>query len=230
MEETINFKELLMVFKKRFVLIVVTMLGLTLVSGVYTRVLITPMYQASTQLVVSTSNREGVVTQSEVSANIQLINTYTDILRSPFILDQVIESLDLDMDARRLRERMSAGNQTNSQVITLTVRHENPETAQEIADATAEKFYYELPGIMNIDHVSILARAQLPTSPVSPRLLINVAMGFMLGTILGVVLAFLLEFLDKTIANEEEVEKLINVPVLGTIATMTPETTRIQRL
>lgn len=229
MEEAINLKELIMIFKKRLILIVTFTCVATLLSGAFTHFLITPTYLASTQLLVSTSSYEGMITRSEITADIQLINTYTDILRSPIILNQVIEELELNMSVASLSDRITTGNRNNSQVITLSVRHEIPETARAITNEIATIFHRDLPNIMNVNNVSILAYAELPTSPISPRIIVNVAVGFMMGAIMGIALAFVLEFLDKTVKTEEEVVKLLQVPVLGVVSSMTTEDVRVQR-
>lgn len=65
--------------------------------------------------------------------------------------------------------------------------------------------------------VRVVDPAVLPTEPVSPRPLLNVAVGLFLGAFLGVGLAFGLEFMDSTIREDEDVERLLGAPVLGRI-------------
>ncbi|MCL2559248.1 MAG: Wzz/FepE/Etk N-terminal domain-containing protein [Turicibacter sp.] len=228
MEETIDLQELFQILKKRLMMIITFALTAAVFVGGFTFFFVTPIYQTSTQLVVSPGN-EGGVTHSDIQANIQLINTYNGILTSPAILHQVIDQLGLEMSAGGLASLMTAGNQTNSQIITLTVRHEDPVLAQRIAELTADIFINDVPDIMHVDNVSILAPAQIPSSPVSPRLTMNVAIGFVVGAMGGVFVAFLLEFLDKTVKTEHEVEQLTSLPVLGVISIMTVDDIRAQR-
>ena len=44
------------------------------------------------------------------------------------------------------------------------------------------------------------------------------AIALVVGLMVGVGLAFLLEYLDNTIKNEDDIEKILGLPVLGTIA------------
>ena len=73
---------------------------------------------------------------------------------------------------------------------------------------------------MNVDNVSILSKADFEgtPSPVNPNPVLNMAIAFVVGLMVGVGLAFLLEYLDNTIKTEEDIEKVLGVPVLGTIA------------
>jgi len=222
-DETIDLQELFQILKKRLILIFIVAFIATFLSGTYTHFFITPSYQTSTQMIISNLHDDNLITHSDIQVSLQLINTFNDILLSPTILDQVIEELNLVSTADGLRRRMSSSSATNSQVITLTVRHEEPLLAYRIANVTADIFREEIPSIMNVDTVSILATAQIPTSPISPNLSMNTAIGVVIGLIFGIFLTFLLEVLDKTVKTEQEIENLIGLPVLGLIPSMTTE-------
>jgi succinoglycan biosynthesis transport protein ExoP len=64
----------------------------------------------------------------------------------------------------------------------------------------------------------LLTAATVPTSPVSPKPIRNVAIAFVLGLLLGIGLAFLREYLDDTITTREDLERATGgLPVLGEI-------------
>ena len=229
MEESISLQELLQILKKRFVIIIILAVIGTTTSGVFAHFFVTPIYQTSTQLVVSRASNEPIVTGSEITVINHMMNTFNDILLSPAILNQVIEALNLEESASSLRGRMEARNAANSLVITLTVQHETPALASDIANKTAEIFSYDLPELFGFDNVGILATAEIPRNPISPRLMMNVGLGFVVGVISGLFLAFLLEFLDKTVKTEQEVQKLIDIPVLGMIPITTTKDIIVKR-
>jgi len=223
MEETISLKELLKTLRKRLRLILIITFIAILISGVVSYFFLTPVYQASTQLLVNQSKSEQSAYQyNEVQTNLQLINTYNVIIKSPAILELVIKELKLDMSVSELNGKITVGNETNSQVVNLSVQDTNAKMATKIANKTAEVFQKEIVNIMNVDNVSILAKAEVTdhTSPIKPKPLLNVAIALVVGLMAGIGIAFLLEYFDTTIKNEEEIEKLIGVPVLGTIAVM----------
>lgn len=223
MEETISLKELLQTLRKRLSLILSITFIAVLISGVVSYFFLTPTYQASTQLLVNQSkNEQTAFNLGEVQTNLQLINTYNVIIKSPAILEVVIKDLNLDMTAEELNKKITVQTEKDSQVVNLSVQDANVDTAAKIANKTADVFKTGIVKIMNVDNVSVLAKATVADhqSPIKPRPLLNIAIAMVVGLMAGVGLAFLLEYLDNTIKDEQEIEKLLGLPVLGVIATM----------
>ncbi|QTC40455.1 capsular biosynthesis protein [Bacillus sp. V3] len=221
MEETISLRELMETIGKRMRLIILITLTAILVSGGVSFFLLTPIYQSSTQLLVNQSKADQpAINQGEIQTNLQLINTYTVIIKSPAVLEKVAEELDSGLTASQLNSKITVSTENQSQVMNLSVQDNDPNQAAAIANTTAEVFKKEIPDIMNVDNVSILAKAETgqKQSPIKPKPYLNIAIATVVGLMLGVGLAFLLEFLDNTIKTEHEVEKLLDLPVLGSIA------------
>ncbi|ADL13627.1 GumC family protein [Acetohalobium arabaticum] len=53
--------------------------------------------------------------------------------------------------------------------------------------------------------------------PIKPKTKLNVAIAIILATFMGVGIIFVLEYLDTTIKEEQDIEELTDLPVLGTI-------------
>lgn len=221
MEETISLRELFYTLKKRMWLIALITVIATTISGVVSFFFLTPIYQNSTQILVNQAKSEQqLYNPAEVQTNLQLINTYNVIIKSPAILDLVKQELNLDRTIGELTEQIQVVSEKDSQVVSITVQDEDSVLAAKIANTTADVFKDEIVKIMNVDNVSILSTAEVPENPnpVKPRPLLNMAIGLVVGAMTGVGLAFLLEYLDNTIKNEQDVERLLEMPVIGTIS------------
>jgi polysaccharide biosynthesis transport protein len=70
---------------------------------------------------------------------------------------------------------------------------------------------------LNASNIMVVDPAQVPKGPARPRVILNLALGFILGLSLGVGLAFLQEYLDNTLKTPDEVESLLRLPSLGLI-------------
>ncbi|MGG0259128.1 Wzz/FepE/Etk N-terminal domain-containing protein [Bacillus mycoides] len=231
MEETISLKELFYILKKRLAMILVIAFGTAIVSAIISFFFMTPIYQSSTQILVNQKKQEGAMFQAgEIQTNIQLTNTYKVIIKSPVVLDQVNEKLNLNMTAQALTGKINVANEKDSQVISVTAEDKDPKVARDIANATADVFKGEVAKIMNVDNVTVLSKAEVAEnqSPIKPVPMLNVAIAFVVGLMASVGLAFLLEYLDNTVKKEEDVESLLGLPVLGIVARMDEETANVK--
>ncbi|WP_342469797.1 Wzz/FepE/Etk N-terminal domain-containing protein [Ureibacillus sp. FSL K6-3587] len=225
MEETISLYDIFKVLKKRIVLILSITIISTLAAAIISFYVLTPIYQASTQILVNqkTSEQQTQIQTTDIQTNLQLINTYNVIIKSPVILSKVIEILDLNTTPSALSNQITVSNANNSQVVNISVQDEQAFLAVDIANTVAQVFQEEVKELMNVDNVNILSPAELPEnpSPVKPNKMLNMAIALVIGLMVGVGLAFLLEYLDTTIKTEHDVEELLGLPILGFVSKIT---------
>jgi len=223
-EMDLDLREIFNIIKKRKKMIAFITLLATLASGIFSFFLITPIYDASTEILVNKSENEqgSVYNINDINTDLKLISTYSVIIKSPRIIDIVIEEFDLDINQEELVNKIKVNTVKDSQVMKITVEDPDQQEAARMANAIAAVFKREIVNIMNVDNVQILTEAknEIDPTPVKPNTTLNIAIAFVLGLMLSVGLSFLLEYLDNTIKTEEEVERLLGYPVLGIIATI----------
>jgi len=73
----------------------------------------------------------------------------------------------------------------------------------------------DLAVMLRANNVRLLDAAVPPLVPVKPRIPLVLALALMLGLFGGVGLVYLVELLDNTVKDEEELERLLQAPVLG---------------
>lgn len=217
MEETIDLSKLIMILKKNLKYLIILPIAFLVLSMVITFIVMTPKYSASTQVLVNKKERNDQMMAQEVQSNLQLVNTYTEIIKSPRILDEVSENLKKEYSSEEISNMLTVSNQSESQILNISVENKNRETASDIANEIATVFNKDINKIMNVDNVSILSKADDNGNKVSPKPLINAVVGIFLGVIIALIIIFLKEILDKRIKTEEDVEEILNLPVLGTI-------------
>ncbi|TKH02925.1 capsular biosynthesis protein [Peribacillus simplex] len=219
MEETISIKDIFQTLKKRWKLIMLLTLIAALISGTISYFLLTPVYQSSTQILVNQKQSKNQLDSTQIRSNIDMINTYSVIIKSPAILEKVIDDLELPQSVDQLSQKITINSQENSQVFSLTVQDSDPAKAVEIANAVSGIFQKEIKEIMNVDNVSILAKAEIKENPapVKPNPLLNITIAVVVGLMAGIGLAFLLEYMDNTIRDEKDIETFLDLPLLGSI-------------
>jgi capsular exopolysaccharide synthesis family protein len=68
-----------------------------------------------------------------------------------------------------------------------------------------------------IGNIDIVDPAVTLLQPVRPKKRENLIIGFVISLVMGISLAFILEYLDHTVKTEDEVKKLLGIPILGLI-------------
>ena len=215
-ENTIEFTRILQIIKKNLWLLILLPIIFLLLSVVLTFFVLKPQYQASTQVLVNQKKEAKNVAVQEVQGNIQLVNTYAEILKSPRILDKVSKDYN-KYSSEELNKMVNVKTQANSQILNINVTDYNKKKSEDIANKVANVFKDDMPHIMNVDNVSILSTANGTAEKVSPKTSVNLIIGLFVGLVLAIFIIALKEMLDKRIKSEEDVERELNVPVLGSI-------------
>ncbi|MBW7832206.1 MAG: polysaccharide biosynthesis tyrosine autokinase [Simplicispira suum] len=72
-------------------------------------------------------------------------------------------------------------------------------------------------GGVEANNIQVVDKAEVPLFPYKPRLALNAAIGLLAGIVLGLGIVFLMESMDDSIKFADEVEKFLQVPLLGVI-------------
>lgn len=220
MEQELDLYAIGQVFLKRWRLIIIIPLLAVLISAIVSLFIITPLYVASTTLMVVKPTETGQIIYADIQVSRQLVATYREIARSRRVLDGVVAALNLPYGIGTLRDNVDVASVRDTEIITINVTDPDPQAAADVANEVARAFMRQIVEIMQVENVSLIDRAVKPTAPVSPRVPLNLAVALVVGLMAAVGLAFLLEYLDKSIKDPDEVQKLLEIPVLGIIPLM----------
>lgn len=227
-----DLKQIAAMLLKRWWIILLAALLIAGLMYCYTVLYVTPMYTASTTLMVSTQNGNyaGLKTAAE------LIPTYSTLLRNPTVLAETASSLSLDRgDGRSYTAGQIAGmigisSVTDTGIFSISVTCANSEHAPIIANAVAEIAVPHVVDLADGNDVSVVSAAG-GSYQSSPNLTSNAITGFLLGAVLAIGLLVLLELLDTAIKSEDDLKEIsADIPVIGVIPTVhIPTTTGIRQ-
>lgn len=85
-------------------------------------------------------------------------------------------------------------------------------------------------GGVGVNNVSIVDPADVPERPSSPRLVLNMLLALVIGCSLGAIAAFLLEQADEAISDPAEVERMVGLPLLGSVPKLSGSQTPAEAL
>ncbi|MEV7003542.1 polysaccharide biosynthesis tyrosine autokinase [Streptomyces sp. NPDC093982] len=218
-------------------LTVVACLVTAIGTAVVTTTLSAPLYEARTQLFVATRASDDT-TQLNQGQNFSQarVQSYAAIVATRQVTEPVVKELRLDTTPEELASRIRAVAPLNTVLINITVQDSEPRRAALIANAVAVQFSAIVerletpkpaasprrPGKTPSTATSpvslgITQEAVPPTGPVSPRPLMNLALGTLSGLVLGAGLVALRETLDTTFKMSESLNEFTALPGLGAI-------------
>lgn len=202
----IDLKELFLVLKRHYLVIVFVTLLAGVVGYLLNQITVTPLYQSSSRVILGADSET---------------KTMQVIVRDSSILDIVIRQLNLQETSDQLANNITVTNIENSQVISINVIDTDARRASKIADTVAEVFKEEVPKIMGQSKITMLSSAKINKSPINPPRKNMLLYGFIGGIVIGIGLAFLLETLEDTIRSKDDIESLLEVPVIGKVQKIT---------
>lgn len=208
-----------MMFKRKIMIIIITTISVSIVTAV-TMFVIKPKYEAKVSIVIGKENakyiNEDKYTSNDVIMYQKLVKTYVEIASSKKVIEQVSEKF-ADYQYGELRSMVIANAKPDTQIFTITVQSLSAEDAAEIANTTSEIFIEECSSILPAGELNILDKAYISKNPVSPNIKLNIIISLFLGFMVSIGICFLLEYMDTKVKDEDELNKLIGIPVLASI-------------
>lgn len=215
---SLNLKEFFNKVVHKWYLSATIILVCVAIAFFYTTLLCTPLYETKAKLYIfNNSNTTGQVSSGELVVSTYFTSDYIELVLDRVILDEVIKELDLNWSYGTLKSCVSVFNPENTRFIHITVRTPDPELSKRIADTICTVSQVKFIELINVDRVNIIGEAALPKAPCSPNLYGNVTFGFLIGFALSVVLMTILTLKDDAITGVEDVEKYLQLSVLGII-------------
>ncbi len=221
--EEIDLKELLRyTYRKKFIIIATTLV-IVLISMIYFGFIQKPNYVSSTTLILTgfsnNSEQDTTINNNDLTINSKLVTTYQEITKTRKVLNQVIDNLELDYSANELANHISVTGVTNTEIIKISVSDTDPELSASIANEIAIIFSAEVKEIYNLSNISILDKAEIPTTPSNISFIKATVIAFIVGFVLSVGIVFIIFYFDNTVKSVEQLEEKFDVPILGTVPT-----------
>lgn len=217
--EEIDLKELFDFIKKKLGLLITITVGICLLGCVYGLFIQKPMYKSYTTIILGgneTTNSQ-TITQSDITLNKNLVDTYAEIVKSRRVLEQVIDELNLEETYEKLSNKISVSAVNNTEIIKITVNDSDPIKAKNIANVTANFFSKEVVKLYNMNNVNVLDEANEADKPYNINVPKQVIIYFFIGLIIALSVLFIIFYFDRTIKSAEQVEQKIKLPILGSV-------------
>lgn len=212
--EFINWKSYFTKLLNNWLIIVFACLIGAVLSFVYSRYFVTPMY-------VSEINMSIGDTKQSSSADMQvMMDTSIVVLQDRMLGEKTSELLrenGYEYSAEYINAVMSYTKIGSSQVLKFSATTDDPKTSELICNAVASKANDVLRNSFGTTTLNPIGVATSPKAPSGPNTSRNVAVGIIMAGVLVCSVLFLHLVLDNTINSEADFKERCNIPVLGVI-------------
>ncbi|MCO7108572.1 Wzz/FepE/Etk N-terminal domain-containing protein [Gemmiger formicilis] len=167
--ETIDLLEVLNAVRQHLLAVILTTVILAGAGFGVSKFLITPQYEASALMIVNT--RQDItsnVTSDQINSATKLVSTYSIIIKSDTVLQQVIDNLGLSLTYQQLASRVTVSAVDDTQVMKITVRSDNPEWARQVCEQITVVSPDVILESVEAGSVKVISSAAVNPTPVSP--------------------------------------------------------------
>lgn len=186
---------------------------------VYSTFIVRPEYTSVTRIYIVNRNQgdKAGLTNQDLQAGTYLVKDYREIILSQDVLEKVAANLKLDMPAKTLTSKVQVTVPADTRVVSISVKDKQPEEASRIANSLREVATEKIVAVTRVSDVRTLEEARPATTPSSPDVRRNSMFGFLGGAAVTAIAVFLIELLDTRVKRPEDVEDVLQIPLLGII-------------
>lgn len=216
---TITFKDFWTLFVTKFWLIV--LVPLLCIGGVFAQqsLFFTPEYESTATLYILKQENEATYnyTSSDFSLALDVVNDCTYILKSHAVLDEVIESLNLEMSYQKLFECIETNNPSDTRILEVIVTTNSASLSKQIADQVCLLGAEKIKEAMGFEQVNLYENGLLASEPSNALGLISYLLIGIIAGILTYSVIIIVYIFDDSLETKEDIEHTLGISVLGEI-------------
>ena len=223
----------------------VTALLACLLGAAFVTQMQTKHYEASTTVLVSFSGATNLdQLWAGTQAAQERLSSYARVAGSRAVVERAVSQLQLSVDPADVLSQTEVKSTLKSMLLTITVKDTDPERAAALVGAIANQFGAIVPTLgmspmpgetalapiqrptapgepqpapepTPVGHATVVDPPQVPSTPISPVPLRNMAIGLAAGILLGIAVALIRESSDHTVRNRDTLEEISGLPTLA---------------
>ncbi|MDU6293010.1 MAG: capsular polysaccharide biosynthesis protein CpsC [Streptococcus mitis] len=205
-------------WKRKLVILLVAIITSS-VAFAYSTFVIKPEFTSTTRIYVVNRNQgeKSGLTNQDLQAGSYLVKDYREIILSQDVLEKVVSDLKLDLTPKGLANKIKVTVPVDTRIVSISVNDRVPEEASRIANSLREVAAQKIISITRVSDVTTLEEARPAISPSSPNIRRNTVIGAGLGAGLVIVVVLLIELSDDRVKRPEDIEDVMEIPLLGII-------------
>lgn len=185
----------------------------------YSTFIVKPEYTSTTRIYVVNRNQgdKPGLTNQDLQVGTYLVKDYREIILSQDVLEKVATNLKLDIPAKTLTSKVQVTVPADTRIVSISVKDKQPEEASRIANSLREVAAEKIIAVTRVPDVTTIEEARPAMTPSSQNVRRNTLVGFLGGAAVTVITVLLIELLDTRVKRPEDVEDVLQMPLLGVV-------------
>ena len=218
--EEINIKDFFNYLKKYILIICGVVVIFVIGVFIYDKSIKKPLYTTYTTIILTKSNEAQTgttITQNDILLNQKLVETYSKIIKSKLVLEQVISETGVTYTAEELGENVNVEAYENTEMLKISVTDQDPELAASIANSIAQVFSGEIAKIYQINNISVVDVAVTPEEVSNNTLKRDLLIALFISIFGTIGVVFVVYYFDDTVKLTDDLEEEIGMPVVAKV-------------
>lgn len=218
--EEINIKDFFNYLKKYILIICGVVVIFVIGVFTYDKSIKKPLYTTYTTIILTKSNEaqaSTTITQNDILLNQKLVETYTKIIKSKLVLDQVISETGITYTAEELGQNVAVEAYENTEMLKISVTDSDPELSASIANSIAQVFSGEVAKIYQMNNISVIDIAQVPEEVSNDTLTRDFFIALFISIFGSIGVIFIIYYFDDSIKLTDDLDEEIGMPVIAKV-------------
>lgn len=214
---TVDFKALLMEILDKFSIIILSGIAAGLAMFLLCSTVIHLNFESTTKIYVKPQTTDASSAYVSLEVGSLLTTDYAELIKGRDIIEATIEEFHLNTTYEKFVHKVKVENPTDTRFLVITVSDQDPYLARNLAVFIRTKAINDIVEKMGTEGISVIEEANLPIK--------NIISAKKLSAIVAIIVMFLVAcivtirfFVIDKIVSADDIEKRMNLQVLGTIA------------
>lgn len=220
---TIDLSQIFRQIMRKWYWVAITGILAATLSFCYAEYYVTPIYRATSVMLVELreSNIEELEAEKVTIAQ-KYVSTFADIVRTNYVLEDVIEDLGLEgkETPSSLYSKIKVYVAEETFLIKITFDHPDKQIAQEYLTAIDNSVVEKVKEKFGSDFVKEWDPPTVSRNAVYPSVTRYTAVGGMVGVVVSLSLIILVALLNNKVKSVADLQRLVDLPILGVVPSL----------
>ena len=218
--------EYLKIIKSRWRFICITTLICLLMSFIYSFFISSIKYEAEVKVFVGKEKFKKIseeiideenYTSDEVSMYQNLIKTHSELISSKDLLNSAIDKNSYNLELQQIKSNLKVEPIADTQILKIRYKSESAQESYNMLYEITKSYIEMIAELYPKINISVVQQVDVGTSSLFNKVILNGVIGAGIGIVGAIGIIILLQITNNTFRNKEELEKYINLNVIGVI-------------